>query len=471
MIEKVTSPGDSCVKNSASCGNGVTQLSNSADRYSNVRGQTAILVDGLTPEDMAPQSMPDASPTKWHLAHTTWFFETFILQQYAEDFSWFDRDYCHLFNSYYESVGTRHARPQRGLLTRPSADQVMQYRQHVDGEILRLLEAASSTERAQIDELLTIGLHHEMQHQELLQTDLLHLLWHNPTFPAAYTPALPYSSKTTNTIDAPAMLRCEGGLVEVGAESFNLGGTGLNAWCNFSYDCERPRHQVFLSPFNISTALVTNREWLAFMADGGYQQSLLWLSDGWTKAQQEAWDAPLYWIERDNQWYQFGLDGLQALDLDAPVCHVSLYEADAFARWRGMRLPREHEWEWVARDVAIDGNFMEKRQWRPRPVGHEVPDIQNVEQASILSTPKLSVPKQLYGDVWEWTQSAYLAYPGFHPAQGALSEYNGKFMANQFVLRGGSCATAKQQMRASYRNFFYPHHRWQFTGLRLAEDI
>ncbi len=412
------------------------------DQYNVIRNQTVALSEGLSAEDLCPQSMPDASPGKWHLAHTTWFFETFILQAHSSSFQWFREEYNFLFNSYYDSVGKRHARPQRGLLTRPTLQKVFEYRDAVDEGMRKLLNKAPE----EISPLVVIGLHHEMQHQELFLTDLLHLLSMNPMRPAVLernTVRLPVSTKKT---PAP-LVSFDSGLMSVGAVTEN----GL--WDEFSYDCEQPRHQIFQTAFKLAPSLVTNQEWMAFIDDGGYENSLLWLSDGWAEKNRQSWQAPLYWEKRDGVWWQFGLDGLQMVDPNAPVCHVSYFEAEAFARWAGKRLPREHELEYVAASKPVAGNFLESYSWRPFAANSNGDDFEDI-----------------YGDVWEWTQSPFTPYPGFDPKQGALGEYNGKFMANQFVLKGGSCATPRQQIRPSYRNFFYPHQRWQFTGLRLAED-
>lgn len=412
-----------------------------ADHYAAVRQQTNNLIAHLSAEDACVQSMPDASPAKWHLGHTTWFFETFILKDFANGYQVYDPAFNYLFNSYYDSVGKRHARPQRGLLTRPSLDAVKDYRRHVDTHMTALL-----AEREQdIHGLVTIGLHHEMQHQELFLTDILHALSHNPLNPALRNDTAPQAGKTPAPMD---MIAFEGGLVEIGApEAESM------TWSGFSYDCEQPTHQTYVQPFKLASRLVNNGDWLAFMEDGGYQDPLLWLSDGWATVQGEDWQAPLYWEKRDDVWHQFGAHGLQPIDIAAPVCHVSYYEADAYARWAGKRLPSEAEWEIAAKERVIDGNFLENQAWQP---------LAPAADAAPLS--------DLYGDVWQWTQSPYTAYPGFKTNQGALGEYNGKFMSSQMVLRGGSCATPRLQLRATYRNFFYPHQRWQFMGLRLAED-
>lgn len=441
------------------------------ERYTSIRGQTARLAEGFSPEDLCAQSMPDASPGKWHLAHTTWFFETFILQQYSETYRPFDPSYSQLFNSYYESVGKRHARPQRGLLTRPSLEDVLRYRGYVDQEMRCLLDQCKGWERdastnddeqkkaKAIKELLTIGLHHEMQHQELFLTDMLHLFSCNPSFPAmverSYQPP-PSAAPVKDREFFPF----SGGQVEIGAQPTKAADASSNEnvpWKMFSYDCERPRHTTYIQPYRLAARLVTNAEWLAFMEDGGYQRPLLWLSDGWAVCQRNEWDSPLYWLQRDDQWLRFSAHGLQPLDMNAPVCHVSFYEADAYARWAGARLPTEQEWENAAliqhgESIPEENNFLERMLWEP-----------------VASTGDAF--SDMYGDVWEWTQSPYTPYPGFKSEQGALGEYNGKFMINQCVLRGGSCATPRLQMRPSYRNFFYPYHRWQFTGVRLAGDL
>lgn len=405
--------------------------------YQQVRQQTLALTEGLSAEDMVVQSMPDASPAKWHLAHTSWFFEHFILLPYFKDYQCFNHHYQYLFNSYYDTVGSRHARPQRGLLSRPPLSDIMQYRQHVDSHISILLRQ----QHPAITDLLTIGLHHEMQHQELLLTDILHLLSHNPLAPALLAAQ---SQPSLNAAAAVSMICFDGGMTEIGAEAGS-----------FSYDCENPRHSVYLAPFKLAHRQVTNAEWQDFISDGGYQNPLLWLSDGWHYCQSANWQAPLYWRNLDQQWHSFGFSGAQPLLPSAPVCHISYYEADAYARWAGKRLPREQEWEYatnLTQPPLQQANFLEQHIWQP---------------TACSSKPNM---EKLFGDVWEWCQSPFSAYPGFKPAQGALAEYNGKFMANQFVLRGGSCVSARQQLRSSYRNFFHPQQRWQFSGIRLAED-
>lgn len=413
--------------------------------FCEVRARSDALALPLSPEDMTAQSMEDASPTKWHLAHTTWFFETFILQGRQPGYREFHSRYNYLFNSYYEAVGARHARPRRGLLTRPSVEEVAAYRRHVDTAMVAMIEEAPDAVWAEVAPLLELGLHHEMQHQELLLTDILHLLAQNPLDPA-YRDSLPSQG---GEAAAPTWWQHAGGFVEIGHE-----GQG------FAYDCEGPRHRALLEPFALASRLVTNGDWLAFMADDGYADPALWLSDGWATVQREGWRAPLYWAQDDGgQWSAMSLLGRHPIDPAAPVCHVSLYEADAYARWAGARLPKEAELEVAAAERPIAGNLLGRDALVPQAAPQAADDSPDDR------------PVQLYGDVWEWTQSAYAPYPGFRAPDGAVGEYNGKFMCNQFVLRGGSCVTPDAQLRATYRNFFYPHQRWQFTGLRLAKDL
>ena len=411
------------------------------EAFAEVRARSFDLVEPLSPEDMVAQSMEDASPAKWHLAHTSWFFETFILKDHGPGYRDFREGYGYLFNSYYEAVGARHARPRRGLLTRPAVTEVLDYRRHVDRAMTDLIDSASPERWAEIAPLLELGLHHEMQHQELLLTDILHLLAQNPLHPA-YRDDVAGENRS-----APALAWCgyDGGVVEIG-----------HAGDGFAFDCEGPRHETLLRPFALASRLVTNGEWLAFMADGGYGEAGLWLSDGWARCRAEDWQAPLYWQRReDGGWAAMSLHGLVPLDPDAPVCHLSFYEAEAFARWAGVRLPLEAELELAVAEAPMRGNLLSSNVLAPRAAETQAGD---------------DGPLQLIGDVWEWTQSPYAPYPGFRAPDGAVGEYNGKFMCNQFVLRGGSCVTPDAQLRPSYRNFFYPHQRWQFTGLRLAKD-
>ncbi len=405
-----------------------------AARYARVRAASEALIAPLSAEDACAQSMPDASPAKWHLAHTAWFFETVVIEALEPAYrSPFD-GYRVLFNSYYQSIGRQHARPSRGLLTRPSLAEVLDYRHAIDARVARHLDRGVPPALAALVEL---GLQHEQQHQELLLMDVKHLLAQNPLAPAY--DALPLPPRRA----APALdwLGYEGGLVDVGADD-----TG------FTFDNERPRHRCFLAPYALASRPVTNAEFAAFIADGGYRQPLLWLADGWTTLQHEGWSHPAYWLPREDSAHdEFTLGGRRPLDPDAPVCHLSYYEADAYARWAGARLPTEQEWEHAAAPLPLGGNFVEHRLLQP---------------AAATSEGLV----QMFGDVWEWTASPYVPYPGFRPLAGAVGEYNGKFMANQLVLRGGCCVSPRDHLRASYRNFFYPHQRWPFTGLRLARD-
>jgi ergothioneine biosynthesis protein EgtB len=380
--------------------------------------------------------MPDASPVKWHLAHTSWFFETFLLEAQLAGYRPFDARFRVLFNSYYVQVGARHPRPERGLVSRPGLDQVLAYRAHVDAALARWLHSAPPAEAAL--DLLELGLHHEQQHQELILTDLKHLFSRNPLRPV-YRAA---SEVPRN--GAAAALRWmshPAGMREIGHDG-----------SRFCFDNERPRHRIYLPAFALAARPVTNGEYLEFMRDGGYTRPELWLSDGWDTCQAQQWHAPAYWEAGAQGWETFTLHGMRRVDPDEPVCHVSFYEADAYARWAGARLPTEAEWEAAAAGEAVQGNFVESGALHPCPAA---------AGSGLL---------QLFGDVWEWTGSAYLGYPGYRPAAGAVGEYNGKFMVNQFVLRGGSCATPATHVRATYRNFFGPAARWQFSGVRLARD-
>jgi len=401
-----------------------------AGRLAAVRARTVELCASLATEDYVVQSMPDASPAKWHLAHTTWFFETFVLGPHRPGFQPFRGDWAPLFNSYYVAAGPRHPRPERGLLTRPTVAEVLEYRRWVDEALAQLLDGPAAR-RPEVAALLELGLHHEQQHQELLLTDLLHAFSRNPLGPA-YRPGAPPAS-----VAAPlGWLPRAGGLARVGHE-----GSG------FAFDNEGPAHRVFLEPFELASRPVSAGEFAAFVADGGYRRAELWLSDGFAAAQAGGWEAPPYWSRRDGAWRHFTLHGELAVDPAAPVAHLSFYEADAYARWAGARLPTEAEWESVAREAAADGQFVEEGWLTPR-AGEG--------------------PAPAFGGIWCWTASPYVAYPGFRPAAGAVGEYNGKFMVNQLVLRGGSCLSPRSHLRATYRNFFPPHARWQMTGLRLA---
>ena len=384
------------------------------------------------------QSMTDASPAKWHLAHTTWFFETFILTGQLAGYRIFNPEYRLLFNSYYKSLGNHPMRQQRGTFSRPSLNNVLRYREHVDEAMHRLLARDLPPETLALAEL---GLNHEQQHQELLLTDILHAFWTQPLRPAYAPPAERDQTPSTAPL---RWISHPGGTVEIGVPDGS-----------FAFDNERPRHAVLLSPYKLASRLATNAEYLDFIHDKGYQRPELWLSDGWDTVCREGWDAPLYWERKNEEWREFSLRGWNPLNLAAPVGHISYYEADAFARWSNARLPLEGEWERAAVERTVAGNLLESWTLDTRP-------------ASTTAQGGQSEEDQLFGDLWEWTASAYLAYPGFRPASGAVGEYNGKFMCNQFVLRGGSFATSASHIRATYRNFFPPHVRWQFMGIRLA---
>jgi ergothioneine biosynthesis protein EgtB len=412
-----------------------------AARYRAVRAQTERLCEPLCTEDFVVQSMPDVSPTKWHVAHVTWFFETFVLKPHASGYRPFHDDFEYLFNSYYNAVGAQHPRPQRGLLSRPTVEQAFAYRAWVDERMQALLEHEDELPAA-LRDVIELGLHHEQQHQELLLIDIKHVLSVNPLHPA-YRPGPPPRGD-----GAAPPLR----FVMQDAEQTEIGWDGTG----FCYDNEQPRHTVALRPVELGSRLVTNGEYLEFMQDGGYAEPGLWLADGWASINEQGWRAPLYWVERDGRWHEFTLSGLRPLDLAAPVAHVSYYEADAYAGWAGARLPTEAEWETCAAGQPLEGNFVDDGLLHPAALSPEV------------GAPR---PRQLFGDVWEWTASPYVPYPGFRAAAGALGEYNGKFMCNQFVLRGGACVTPRSHIRPTYRNFFYPHQRWQFAGLRLARDV
>jgi ergothioneine biosynthesis protein EgtB len=410
------------------------------ERLFETRRLSLELTQPLSAEDMTVQPMDDASPTKWHLAHVTWFFETFILAKHLPGYQAFDPDFNYCFNSYYESQGPRQPRPKRGVLTRPSAERVFAYRAHVDEALAKLLGRGVASQ-SEITRLVEVGINHEQQHQELLLTDILALFAASPLRPAYRIRQQPASQAAPETLD---WIDFAGGIRQVGHD-----GKG------FAWDNEAPRHDTLIHPFRLADRPVTCGEWLDFMTDGGYRTAALWLSDGWATVNREGWRAPLYWEERDGAWLAMSLEGLQPVERASPVAHVSYFEADAFARWAGKRLPTELEWEVAAQGLPVAGNTLATRALRPLP-----PDA-----------PADGRPRQMFGDVWEWTQSAYLPYPGYRPPVGALGEYNGKFMVSQQVLRGGSCATPEGHTRATYRNFFYPHQRWQFMGLRLATEI
>lgn len=412
-------------------------------RLKSSRRLSQLLAAPLSDEDQVVQPMDDASPTKWHLAHTTWFYETFLLKPHLPGYRDYSADFAYCFNSYYESHGKRHARARRGMLTRPSVHEVRGYRAHVD-EALERMFACGAIDNANNDlaALVELGINHEQQHQELLLTDILCLFDAQPLHPAYRAPA-PARERSQEIGDA-TYVDFPGGIFPIG-----FAGEG------FCYDNEGPRHDALLHPFRLACRCVTNAEWLAFMDDGGYREPLLWLADGWNAINAHGWEAPGYWQQRDGVWHQMTLEGLQPVNLAAPVVHVSYYEANAFASWAGKRLPTEFEWEIASTGLAVTGNDLSTGLMRPQPAPAGGADDE---------------PAQMFGDVWEWTSSAYLPYPGYRAAPGALGEYNGKFMVSQNVLRGGSCVTPPGHIRRTYRNFFYPHQRWQFTGVRLAED-
>ncbi|HXG77721.1 MAG TPA: ergothioneine biosynthesis protein EgtB [Methyloceanibacter sp.] len=405
------------------------------ERLFATRALSNALAAPLSDEDQVVQAMDDASPSKWHLAHTTWFFEAFVLKRFLSSYTLFDERFEYCFNSYYESVGPRHPRPKRGLLTRPTADEVRAYRAYVDEALLRLLDSAPSSEA---EALIELGINHEQQHQELMLTDILALFAAEPLKPAYREGDAGVRAGKTAPLE---WIGFDGGIFEVGHD-----GKG------FAYDNEGPRHEELIRPFALANRCVTNEEWIEFIEDGGYATPTLWLADGWNTVKSEGWSAPGYFEKARGGYMQMSLVGFRPVDPAAPVTHVSYYEADAFARWAGYRLPTEFEWEAASASVPLEGHTLGAGHLRPMPAaaGRGL--------------------KQMFGDVWEWTGSAYLPYPGFKAAPGAVGEYNGKFMCNQFVLRGGSCATPDGHLRRSYRNFFYPHQRWQFMGLRLAKD-
>ena len=402
-----------------------------AASYRSVRALSLAVAAPLSDADASLQPMPDASPAKWHLAHTTWFFETFVLRDHLPGYQAYDERFAYLFNSYYEGEGERHPRARRGMIARPSLDEVRAWRAAVDAALLGAIDRLPA-------DLIILGLNHEQQHQELMLMDLTATMFEHPLQPAVWP------SETAAPAGMPApqgWLAGRDGLVEIG-----------HSGERFAFDNEGPRHRVWLEPHQLADRSVTNAEWQAFMADGGYANALLWLADGWARVQAEGIEAPLYWIRSEGGWQRFALDGLRPVNPAEPVCHISYYEADAFARWAGARLPTEAEWEGAADGLDPDAGNQLDAAGPVRPLPSEG-------------------SAQFYGDVWEWTGSAYLPYLGFRPAAGAVGEYNGKFMISQMVLRGGCCATPRGHVRPSYRNFFYPHQRWMFAGLRLAKDL
>ncbi len=409
--------------------------------YKTVREFSHTIADPLEIEDYVVQSMPDVSPTKWHLAHTSWFFETFVLSKATREYKSPNPQYAYLFNSYYVLAGERHLRPKRGLISRPTVEETYSYRNHVDEKMLQFMENANKKEWDEFSAVIEIGIHHEQQHQELIVTDIKHVLSENPLNPE-------YIKNKNNgqSSDKPEDLKWVS--FEGGVRSMGHGGEG------FGYDNEYPSHKVYLNPYKLGSRLVTNAEYMEFINDGGYETPEIWLSEGWATVETNNWKAPLYWRQSRGEWMQFTLTGLRKVEPNEPLTHVSYFEADAYARWAGSRLPTEAEWEVAADSVSIEGNFLDNMNFHP---------------ASLEKSNEQPL-KQMFGDVWEWTQSAYSAYPGFRTPPGALGEYNGKFMCNQMVLRGGSCATSKSHIRKTYRNFFPTDARWQFMGIRLAKD-
>ncbi len=407
-------------------------------RFTDVRGVTMKLIQPLEAEDFIIQSHEDVSPAKWHIAHTTWFFERMILKEYKSGYQEFNPAFDFLFNSYYNTIGPYQPRHQRGVLSRPTVDEVIAYRRYVDDQVLELL--ADSDKKTEVEKLIEMGLQHEQQHQELILMDVKYNFFVNPLFPTY----LETAERTVSQKLETEFVEFNGGLVEIGHS-----GEG------FSFDNESPRHKVWLEPFKLATKPVTNGEFLEFIEAGGYEQPEYWLSDGWSTVKENNWKAPLYWLKNDEEnWQLFTLGGVVDLDPNEPVSHVSFYEADAFSRWKGKRLPTEAEWEYASQGIAINGNMMEQGAYHPVSSSEE-------------GTTELS---KMFGDVWEWTASAYTSYPGSKPLEGALGEYNAKFMCNQMILRGGSCATPASHIRSTYRNFFAPDKRWQFSGFRLADD-
>jgi ergothioneine biosynthesis protein EgtB len=416
------------------------------DRFHQIRNFTDALCAGLEPEDCVVQSMPDVSPTKWHLAHTTWFFETFILKKFRLGYRAEIPEYAYLFNSYYNAAGDMHRRDLRGVISRPTVSQAQRYRASIDSHIDDLLSNPDESLLDEMEAILVLGFHHEQQHQELLITDIKHVFAQNPLYPVFRAT----EGRTATECRPYRFIDFEETVTAIGYD-----GDG------FAYDNEGPRHRALVPAFSLATRPVTNGEFIAFIEDNGYSRPEFWLSLGWMTVNEQRWNAPLYWTKRDGAWWNFTLSGLRPVDQSEPVTHVSYFEADAYANWAGARLPTEFEWERAALSCPIEGNFVETELFHPvAAVSGVLADKRGKDQRL----------HQMFGDVWEWTRSAYSPYPGYRAGPGALGEYNGKFMCNQYVLRGGSCATSRIHIRRTYRNFFQPEKRWQFTGIRLARD-
>ena len=411
------------------------------EQFRQVRDFSTRLCRSLEPEDYVVQSMPDVSPTKWHLAHTSWFFETFVVKVWMQRYRSEVPQYAYLFNSYYNAAGDMHRRDLRGLISRPTVSETYRFRESIDQCVIKLLEEADAALLAEIGPVLTLGIHHEQQHQELLVTDIKHVFSKNPLFPVFQPNEV---ASETSRIAPQHFVEFDEATVLIGHDG---GG--------FSYDNEGPRHRALVPAFSLSNRLITNGEYLAFIEAGGYTRPEFWLSLGWTTVNEQRWQAPLYWVQRDGAWWNFTLSGFRPVNESEPVTHVSYFEADAYANWDGARLPTEFEWEHAASELPIEGNFVDAQRFHPAPAAGT-----NDDNALL----------QMFGDAWQWTRSAYLPYPGYRAVPGALGEYNGKFMCNQMVLRGGSCATSRSHIRSTYRNFFQPEKRWQFTGIRLARD-
>jgi ergothioneine biosynthesis protein EgtB len=420
---------------------GQSRLERLRNRFHQIRDFTNSLCAGLEPEDCVVQSMPDVSPTKWHLAHTTWFFETFILKKFVPGYQVEISEYAYLFNSYYNAAGDMHRRDLRGLISRPTVSEAHRYRALVDSHINDLLSNSDESLLDKMEPILVLGMHHEQQHQELLITDIKHVFAQNPLHPVFRQRNRDLAGRKNSPI---RFIDFEETVTAIGHD-----GDG------FAYDNEGPRHRALVPAFSLATRPTTNGEYIAFIEDNGYNRPEFWLSLGWMTVNEQRWNAPLYWTKRDGAWWNFTLSGFRPVDQSEPVTHVSYFEADAYANWAGARLPTEFEWERASLNCPIEGNFVEDETFHPRPMWRSGKDRQLY---------------QMFGDVWEWTRSAYSPYPGYRAAPGALGEYNGKFMCNQYVLRGGSCATSRSHIRRTYRNFFQPEKRWQFTGIRLARD-